>query len=82
MASITVKNIEQDVLDGLAAKAALEGVSVQAYTREILRRFASVLSSAEIHARQQAARDSPIDPQEQERIAAAWSAVRRERRKW
>lgn len=82
MASITVKNIEQETLDGLAAKAALEGVSVQQYTRDILRRFAQVLTTSEILARQKAARENPPTEEELTRQEAAWAKVRQAPKAW
>ncbi len=82
MASITVKNIEQETLDGLAAKAALEGVSVQQYTRDILRRFAQVLTTREILARQKAARENPPTEEELTRQEAAWAKVRQAPKAW
>ena len=82
MASITVKNIEQETLDCLAAKAALEGVSVQQYTRDILRRFAQVLTTSEILARQKAARENPPTEEELTRQEAAWAKVRQAPKAW
>ena len=82
MASITVKNIEQEILDGLAAKAALEGMSVQQFTREILRRYATLLTPSEIVARQRAAREQPLTPEELERQEKAWAKVKQVPRPW
>ena len=82
MASITVKNIEQEILDGLAAKAALEGMSVQQFTREILRRYATLLTPSEIVARQRAAREQQLTPEESERQAKAWAKVKQVPRPW
>lgn len=59
---VNVKNLEDDVVERLAAQAAAEGVSQQEWMRQILRRSAARLSPAELLAQRSAS--APMSEEE------------------
>ena len=76
MATLTLKMVEDDVLERLAQKAAADGRSVQEYVRRLLERDARMSTSAELLARQRAARTADLTSEERERIERLMSGRR------